>query len=89
MSELKKCSNTAAGSDRISFVTIKKIAPQIANPLLVIFQQSLIKVYFQSNGSVQTLCTRTQKGERSNASSYRQISTCSCVGKLLEKIVKE
>ena len=29
------------------------------------------------------------KGERSNASSYRPISLCSCIGKLLEKIVKE
>ena len=47
ISALNKYSNAAAQPDRISFASLKKIAPQIANPFLVLFQQSLHEGVFK------------------------------------------
>ena len=90
ISALKKCYNTAVGPNKISFATLKKIASQIDNLFQVIFQQSLHQGVFPEQWKrANVMPLYTEKGELSNASSYRPISLCSCIGKLLEKIVKE
>ena len=67
-----------------------KIAPQSANPLLSIFQQSLHQGVFPERWKrASIMLLYNGKGKQSNAFSYRPISLCSCIGKLLEKIVKE
>jgi hypothetical protein len=57
-------------------------------PLLVIFQQSLSQGKFPSSWKkAKVVPVYKGKGERSLPSAYRPISLCSCVGKLLEKVV--
>ena len=64
----------------------KKIASYFVNPLLVTFQQSLYQgVFLERWKRANVIPLNKGKGERSNVSSYRPISLCSCFGKLLEK----
>jgi ribonuclease P/MRP protein subunit RPP40 len=73
-----------------SFAMLKAVADVIMLPLLVIFQQSLSQGKFPSSWKkAKVVPVYKGKGERSLPSAYRPISLCSCVGKLLEKVVAE
>ena len=90
MQALGTCSNTVLGPDGISFSSVKKIAPSIFYSLLVIYQQSLAHgIYPTSWKCAHIVPLYKGKGARTSAISYRPISLCSCLGKLLEKIVKK
>ena len=90
MKAINSYANTAAEPDGISFSMIKRIAPVILQPLLIIFQQSLAQGSFPTTWkSANITALYKGKGEKTAAASYKQVSLCSCFGKVLEKIVKE
>jgi hypothetical protein len=87
---LAACSNSAAGPDGLSFKIIKSVIDDIIMPLMKIYQKSLAHGKFPSvwkNANVIPLCKG--KGDSSLPSSYRPISLCICLGKLLENVVVE
>ena len=82
---LSRCANTAAGPDGFSFALIKRCFSVLLKPILIIFQQSLAQGKFPGMWKEANVMPLYKgKGARDSPSSYRPISLCSCVGKLLE-----
>ena len=79
------CSNTSI--DGISYKVLKTIAGQIIYLLKVIFQHSFHDSIFPFvwKKAVITLLFKG-KGDRSALDSYRPISICSCLSKILERV---
>ena len=86
---LNSSANTAAGPDSIAFSMIKKIASHIVYLLIIIFQHSLAQGIFPLLWKrAYIIPSYKRKGDRTVATSYRPISLCSCLGKLIDRIVK-
>ena len=78
----------AAGPDGLTSDIIRKIAPLIARPMFIIYQQSAFTGKFPS----QWKCARIApiykgKGSRDDPNSYRPVSLCNILGKCLERLV--
>ena len=87
---IRSSSNSAAGQDGYSNQMIKLLEPSIKYPLLVIFQQSLYNGKFPwAWKEAKIFPLYKGKGDTLHTGSYRPISMCSCLGKLLEHIVKD
>ena len=85
---LKACSNSSSSPDGISYRLLKYIAGSILRPLNIVFQHALNDGIFPRVWKHAIVVPLYKgRGDRSAASSYRPISMCSCIGKLLEKIV--
>jgi hypothetical protein len=89
MAALSSSSNSAAGPDGISGNLLRSLAPVIALPVSIIFQQSLAQGVFPTEWK-KAVVTPIYKGrgDRMSPSSYRPVSLCSTMGKALESIVK-
>ena len=86
---MKACSNSDSSPDGISYKLLKAISQYIIRPLNIIFQQSIFNGIFPSVWKrAVVLPLYKGKGDRAIAASYRPISLCSCIGKLLEKIMQ-
>ena len=77
------------GNDKIHPFIIQKCANSLANPLSLIFQQSmdhgdLPKAWLEAN-----VTPIFKKGSRSDPANYRPISLTSVICKLMEKIIKD
>ena len=79
------CSNSSI--DGISYKELKAVAGHIIYPLKVIFQHSFHDGVFLSVWK-KAVTTPLYKGkcDRSDLDSYRPISICSCLGKILERV---
>ena len=78
----------AADPDGLTSDIIRKIAPFIARPMFIIYQQSAFTGKFLS----QWKCARIApiykgKGSRDDPNSYRPVSLCNILGKCLERLV--
>ena len=85
---LLSCSNSNSCPDDISFKMLKSVAGCLVRPLNVVFQQCLFEGTFPNVWKQAVIIPLYKgQGDRSLPSSYRPISLCSCLGKLLEKLV--
>jgi len=67
---------------------LKSVAGCLVRPLNVVFQQCLFEGTFPNVWKQAVIIPLYKgQGDRSLPSSYRPISLCSCLGKLLEKLV--
>ena len=86
---IHQCSNSNSSPDGISFKLLKAVAKFIVQPLNVIYQHSLYEDVFPRAWKHAIVFPLFKgRGNRSDAESYRPISLCSSLGKLLEKIVQ-
>jgi hypothetical protein len=86
---LTSCSTSNSSPDGISYNLIKQYCYFIIRPLNIVFQQSLAAGKFPSVWKHATIIPLYKgRGDSSSPSSYRPISMCSCLGKLLEKVVQ-
>jgi hypothetical protein len=87
---LASSSNSSPGPDGISGSLLRQLAPVLALPLSIIFQQSLAQNVFPTAWKTATVIPVYKgKGPKTQASSYRPISLCSTIGKALERIVNK
>ena len=85
---LHSASNSAAGLDGVPGYVLKWLAVGLCLPLSIIFQQSVYTGIFHSCWKIATVVPIYKgKGDISMPASYRPISLCSTIGKVLEKIV--
>ena len=86
---LKACSNSDSSPDGISYRALKLISQYIIRPLTIIFRLSISTGVFPKVWKhAVVLPLNKSKGDRTVTTSYRPISLCSCIGKLLEKIMQ-
>jgi hypothetical protein len=84
---LKSAPNTSSSPDGISYRLLKEIANHIIYPLTVIGQQSFYASRFPAMWKHAAIIPLFKvRGLRADVRSYRPISLCSCLGKILEKI---
>ena len=89
MDAIHQCSNSNSSPDGISLRLLKAIAKLIVQPLNVIYKHSLYEgVFLRAWKHANVLQLFKGCGNSSDAESYRPISMCSSLGKLLEKIVQ-
>ena len=88
MEALTSCPNSYSSPDGISFKLLKLIAQFIFRPLNIVFQHSLLQGIFPHIWKHAIISPLYRGyGDPSIPASYRPISLCTCLGKLLEKIV--
>ena len=80
---------SAAGPDGHSYATLKQLGAAIIEPLVIIFQQLQSGKFPTLWKEAKILPLYKGKGDSICAGSYRPISLCSCLGKMLERLVKE
>ena len=85
---LIQCPNSNSSPDGISFKLLKAVSDLIISPLNTIFQHSLLEGIFPTVWKEATVIPLfIGKDSRVDPSSYRPISLCQCIGKILERIV--
>ena len=85
---LIQCLNSNSSPDGISFKLLKAVSDLIISPLNTIFQHSLFEGIFPSIWKEATVIHLFKgKGSRGDPSSYRPISLCQFIGKILELII--
>ena len=87
LTALKSCSSSGSSPDNISYRTLKYIARFIIYPLKVVFQHSFNDSIFPARWKQATVI-QLYKGhsDRASVESYRPISLCACLGKIIEKV---
>jgi exonuclease III len=84
---LKSCSTSNCSIDGISYRILKSVAQHIIYPLKVICQHSFNDGLFPSMWKQATISPLYKgQGDRASVDSYRPISICSCLGKIVEKV---
>ena len=78
---------TSSGHDNISNILLKKICPIITQPLVLIFNLSLIKGVFPSRMKLSEVIPLHKGKESYYTTNYRPISLLLTISKLLEKVV--
>ena len=86
---LRNCSASSSSPNGISYKVLKTVAQHLLAPLNIIFQQSLYADLFPATWKHAIITPLFEgRGDRSNPASYRPISICSCLGKLLERVMQ-
>ena len=81
--------SSAPGSDRIENIMLKNIPNNFFYILLAIINQSLEESYFPKIWkSAEIVMISKTTEEKNNPNNYRPISLLSCLGKLVERVVK-
>ena len=87
MAALKSCGSSNSSLDGVSLRLLKEVAKNIIRPIFIVCQQSFFTgtfpVVFKHAVVVPIYKGR---GDRASVESYRSLSLCSCLGKVLEKI---
>ncbi len=86
---LRSCPNSRSSPDNISYQLLKRVSQYIIRPLNIIFQHSLFEGVFPKawKNAVVIPLYKGHGLDRMVPASYRPISLCSCIGKILERIV--
>ena len=85
---MHNCSNANSCPEGISFCLRKRISRHVVRPLNIVCQQSLNAGVFPGRSKHAIIVPLyKEKGNRSFSSSYRPISLCSCLGKVMKKLV--
>ena len=85
---LIQCPKSNSSPDSISFKLLKAVSDHIISLLNTIFQHSLFEGIFPSVWNEATVIPLFKgKGSLGDPSSYRPISLCQCIGKILKRIV--
>jgi hypothetical protein len=86
---LKACPKSDSSPDGVSYKLLHMVRQHVIKPLNIIFQQSIFKGTFPTAWKHAIVLPLFKgKGDRAAAGSYRPISLCSCLGKLLERIMQ-
>ena len=80
-------SKASCGHDRVSNVLLKEIITHIAEPLCLIFNQSILTGEFPDDMKLAEVVPLYKSKEHYNESDYRPISLLTTISKILEKIV--
>ena len=83
-------SNSAPGDDGIDNATLKNLPKEILQPLVDIFDACIQVGYFPDvwkRAKIKMILKPGKQGD--DSSNYRPISLLSCVGKLLERLIKK
>ena len=80
-------SKASCGHDRVSNVLLKEIITHIAEPLCLIFNQSILTGEFPDDMKLAEVVPLYKSKEHYNESNYRPISLLTTISKILEKIV--
>ena len=87
---IANCSASNASPDNISYSLLKKFSQYLFRLLNIVFQQSMFVGKIPNMWKHAIIIPLYKgRGNRSSPSSYRPISLCSFVRKLLEQIVQE
>ena len=87
---LSQSPSSAPGPDRISGSVLRRLAPVLALPTSIIFQQSVAQGVFPSSWKTAVVVPIYKgKGLKNAPSSYRPVSLCLTFGKALERLVKD
>ena len=87
MAALKSCGSSNSSPDGVSFRLLKEVAKNIIRPLLIVCQQSFCTDTFPAVFKHAVVVPIYKgRGDRASVESYRPVSLCSCLGKVLEKI---
>lgn len=81
--------NSAPGEDSIYNVYLKNLPSKYFEILKKLFSRCLTEGYYPSSWKIALITMIPKKTRSENPSDYRPISLTSCLGKLLEKIVKK
>jgi hypothetical protein len=85
---LRHIPHGAAGPDGLTSKIISGIAPLIAKPLFIMYQQSVFNGLFPDKWKTARITPIYKgKGQHKNPDSYRPVSLCDLLGKCLERIV--
>jgi hypothetical protein len=86
---IASCSNSNCSPDGISYKLLKMYSHLLVRPLNIVFQQSLFTGCFPAAWKHAIVIPLYKgRGDRSSTASYRPISLCSCIGKVLERVVQ-
>ena len=86
---MHNCFNSNSSPDGVSFCFLKRISRHVVRPLNIVCQQSFNAGVFPSRWKHAVIVPLYKgKGDRSFSSSYRPISLFSCLGKIMEKLVR-
>lgn len=77
----------AAGIDELNNVLIKIIKDEIASPLAIIFNQSILSGIFPDSWKTACIKPIYKSGTKDSPLNYRSISLLTAFSKLLEKVV--
>ena len=85
---MHNCSNSNSSPDGISFCLLKRISRHVVGPFYIVCQHSFNAGVFPSRWKHVVIFPLYQgKGDRYFPNSFRPISLCSCLRKLMEKLV--
>jgi hypothetical protein len=84
---LKSCPSSHSSADGISYKLLKSVAAYLIRPLNIVFQHCFYDGVFPQVWKHATILPLYKgRGSRSKPDSYRPISLCASLGKLLEKV---
>jgi hypothetical protein len=82
------CPDSNSCPDGISYKILKMYSQFLVRPINIVFQQSMYSGTFPAVWKHAVIIPLYKgRGDRSVPSSYRPISLCSCLGKLLERVM--
>ena len=81
--------NKTLGDDNIAPKILKEVAREICYPLCIIFRQSLDSSIVPQDWRLANVTPLFKKGSKSCCGNYRPVSLTSCIGKLMEKLLRD
>ena len=83
------CQSSNSSLDSISYKILKLFSRFIFCPINIVFQQSIYSGIFPAVWKLAIIVPLYKKyGNFCDPSSFRPVSMCSCLGKLLEKVIQ-
>ena len=80
----------SAGTDDLGSTLIKKLAEELALPLMVIFRKSMqMGVVPEQWKEANVTASFKRKGHKSDPDNYRPVSLTSQIGKIFERLIRD
>ena len=81
--------NKAAGTDDLGSTLIKKLAGELALPLMMIFRKSMQMGVVQQWKEANVTAIFKRKGHKSDPGNYRPVNLTSQIGKIFERLIRD